>query len=262
MRVYTEAVEGLAAGGSLLLLTDYDGTLTRIVPDPSEARVSSVARALLRVLAYAPRVRVGVISGRSMGDLRSRIGVSGAIYAGCHGLEVEGRGLTFRHPEAEAQRQSIDALARALILRLASIQGARVDPKGLSVAVHYRNVARDALTRVHSQLEHALYEHTGTFKVLRGKKVVDILPDVHWNKGECALWIRDRLAPGLLSPVVMLYMGDDQTDELAFSVLSGKAVTARVGPEPARTSAIFRLHGVPEVHRLLSILAARVQEQG
>jgi trehalose-phosphatase len=154
----------------------------------------------------------------------------------------------------------MEALARSLGRRLAGVEGARVEPKGLSVALHYRNAGRETFARVLLQLEQAMYEHRGRFKILRGKKVIEILPQVHWNKGECVLWIRDHLAPELPWPVLTLYVGDDWTDELAFDVLSGKAITVRVGPGRTRSAAAYRLRDVTDVHRLLSVLAAEVGE--
>ena len=259
--IFTELTEGLAAGGSLLLLTDYDGTLTPLVADPEEAWLPREVRDDLRLLAQSPLVCLGILSGRSLGDLRARVGIRGPIYAGCHGLELEGPGFSFRHPEAEGQRESIRVLACSLNGRLSRFKGARVEPKGLSVAVHYRNVAPDSVEWLLLELEQALCEQRGVFKALPGKKAVEILPRVQWSKGECALWILDRLTPALRWPLRALYVGDDRTDELAFEALAGKAITARVGPGRALSAAAYRLRDVAAVHRLLSALAAEVGDR-
>lgn len=116
--IFAQLTEGLAAGGSLLLLTDYDGTLTPLVADPEEAWLPREVRDDLRLLARSPWVCLGILSGRSLSDLRARVGIREAIYAGCHGLELEGPGFSFRHPEAEGQRESIGALACSLTGRL------------------------------------------------------------------------------------------------------------------------------------------------
>ena len=45
----------------------------------------------------------------------------------------------------------------------------------------------------------------------------DIRPDIPWDKGKAVLWIREQL--GLHSDSsVSFYLGDDTTDEDAFSV--------------------------------------------
>ena len=90
----------LAGGGRLLLLSDYDGTLTPIVDQPDQAWLADATRDDLRALARSPNIHLAFVSGRDLADLRGRVGVADAIYAGCHGLEIEGPGLRFRHPEA------------------------------------------------------------------------------------------------------------------------------------------------------------------
>src|SRR5678815_3831800 len=96
-------VEEWAVGdGLILLMTDYDGTLTPIVDDPADAILAVQTREDLARLARSPRARVAVISGRGIEDLRARVALDDVIYAGCHGLEIEGPNLLFRHPDALA----------------------------------------------------------------------------------------------------------------------------------------------------------------
>ena len=255
-RVIAELTEGLAAGASLLVLTDYDGTLTPLVGDPTAARLEAEVLENLRLLARSPRTRIGILSGRALRDLRARVGVPEVIYAGCHGLEVEGPDISFRHPEAEAQGETLKAVTRVLGLHAGSIPGARLEPKGLAVAVHYRTVPPGAVARLQAQVERTIREQGSRLQILRGHKVMEILPRVRWNKGDCALWIRDQVLLRLPPLLMMLYMGDDWTDELAFQALSGKAITVRVGSAWARSSAVYQFHEVADVHRLLSALTA------
>lgn len=260
-RIYAELEEAFAAGARLLLLTDYDGTLVPIVPNPTEAWLAPEVRDDLRALARSPRVRVGVLSGRALHDVRTRVGIPELIYAGCHGLEVEGAGLAFRHPEAETQRPALRAIARALRLGTESIPGIRVELKGLSVAVHYRNVPLRFLARLEALVGRAVQERGGHLKSLRGTRVIEILPRVRWNKGECALRIREHVLARGGGAVTMLYMGDDRTDELAFEALAGKAITVKVGSARSLSAAIYGLPDVTDVQRLFSALAAEVQRE-
>jgi len=94
------------AWSNVLLAFDYDGTLAPIVPNPEAATLPETVRADLWTLARSPRVHVGVVSGRDLADLRAQVAVSEAIYAGCYGLEIEGPGMRFVHPGAQAQRAS------------------------------------------------------------------------------------------------------------------------------------------------------------
>src|SRR5665213_502377 len=56
-----------------LLMFDYDGTLAPIVLRPSHARLSDANRRKLRRLALRDKCAVGVLSGRSLSDLRQRV---------------------------------------------------------------------------------------------------------------------------------------------------------------------------------------------
>src|ERR1043166_2965802 len=76
-----------AQGISLFL--DFDGTLARIKPRPEQAGLEPATRRVLRRLAGSRRVRVCVISGRRLEDLRNRVRVSGIEFLGLHGWEEE-----------------------------------------------------------------------------------------------------------------------------------------------------------------------------
>ena len=65
----------LSGGGSLLFMTDYDGTLTPHVSDPGEARLAHEVQRHLTVLARTPSVRLAVVSGRDLGDVTQRVAV-------------------------------------------------------------------------------------------------------------------------------------------------------------------------------------------
>ena len=53
------------AGRPLLVVSDFDGTLARIVDDPWGASILPLGRRALRSLAGMPQVHVVVLSGRT-----------------------------------------------------------------------------------------------------------------------------------------------------------------------------------------------------
>jgi trehalose-phosphatase len=254
-RLLTWAGDWLAGEGSILLMTDYDGTLTPIVDDPADAVLSEDTREQLGRLARSPRGCVAVISGRGLDDLRQRVAIPEVIYAGCHGLEVAGPDLAFRHPDALAQQPMLRAVGDALARRAPSVGGMRVEAKGLAVAVHYRHVAPDEIRRVEIELARAIHAQGSRLKIFHGSKVIEVLPQVAWTKGECARWIQERVFPTLAGPALWLYLGDDWTDEHAFEGLSGQALTIRVGDAVPASKAAYRLRDVSEAQRLLAALA-------
>ena len=102
---------------AFILLSDLDGTLAPIVERPRDARLPSETRRILSALACHPHVRVGVVSGRTLKDLRRLVGIRRAAYAGCHGLEVAWGRARFRHPRAVAAVPLLRRVSRELAQR-------------------------------------------------------------------------------------------------------------------------------------------------
>jgi trehalose 6-phosphate phosphatase len=259
-RIVNWLVERFTNGGRLLLLTDYDGTLAPLADSPGEAWLSDAVRADLRSLARRPRVHLGVVSGRDLADLRRRVSVGEATYAGCHGLEIEGPGLRFEHRDAVAQQDTLDAISRQLTQRAPMVPGMLVESKRFGVAVHYRRVAPDQRRRVEAELARAIRQDGSRLKIFHGSHVIEIQPQVGWTKGDCVLWIRDAVERASAAPLSVLYMGDDWTDEHAFAALGGRAITIRVGADAPASHAAYRVPDVASVQRLLAELAARTGE--
>ncbi|MDA8387362.1 MAG: hypothetical protein M0Z58_01700, partial [Nitrospiraceae bacterium] len=87
--------------------------------------------------------------------------------------------------------------------------------------------------------------------VLRGKKVLEAVPDIAWDKGGAALLILNRLkdVPGGYLPIMV---GDDVTDEAAFRALEKRGITVRIGrSKRKKTLAGFYLKNYRETLRLL-----------
>jgi trehalose-phosphatase len=257
-RIVAWVNDWLAEGGSVLLMIDYDGTLTPIVSEPAEAWLADGVKRDLQILARSPQCQVALISGRDLEDLRARAFMTNVVYAGCHGLEIVGPGFTFCHPDAEAQRPVLLAVSRLLSDRASDIEGMRVEPKRLGVAVHYRHVRPESRHAVEALLAQAIQHEGARLKIFHGTKVIEVLPQVSWHKGACALWVRDWARRTLPAPLLTLYLGDDWTDEQAFEALAGVAITVRVGAPPPTSRAAYRLASVANVHRLLATMAATV----
>ena len=230
-----------------MVILDYDGTLTSIVPSPRAATLAPSVRATLARLSERDHARLAILSGRALADVRARVAVDDVIYGGCHGLEIEGCGLSFRHPRVRASR--IVAARRTLAAGAAAIPGAHVEFKGLAVSLHYRHVALPGHDGVRALVARVL-RHVPSLALIPGHEVFDFVPRVGWGKGQAARWIVRHagrvLRPG--SPVV-LYAGDDTTDEAAFAALKGRALTVRVGG--GESGAEYAVSGVREVHVLL-----------
>ena len=96
-------INALAARPRVLILLDYDGTLVPIRSRPSLARLDEQHRATLARL-HGGRLRLAMVSGRSVRNLRERVGLEGIGYCGVFGLEVHFPGWTYLHRTAKRMR--------------------------------------------------------------------------------------------------------------------------------------------------------------
>ncbi|MFC1919088.1 trehalose-phosphatase [Chloroflexota bacterium] len=242
----------------IILLSDYDGTLTPIVSRPEEAVLSHETREKLRTLTEKPAFRVGIISGRSLPEVKSLVGLAGIYYAGNHGLEIEGPGLKFIHTLTKASQSRIQDLHRQLSTRLANIDGVIVEDKGLTLSVHYRLVRKneeEMVARIFRQIT-SPWLRDGKIKVTSGKKVWEVRPPAEWHKGKAVETIMSKIQDSLGNgQALTIYLGDDTTDEDAFGAihqLHGWGIL--VGRENASSSAGYFLGSTAEVMTFLSRL--------
>lgn len=246
------------AAPHLLLLSDYDGTLTPIVSRPEEALLSLEVREKLRVLAEKPSFSVGIISGRSMAELRSMVAIEGIYYAGNHGLEIEGPGIRFVSETARLAQATIKDLAGQMATALENITGVIVEDKGLSLSVHYRLVKKGdegTVAETFRKLTSPLLDE-GKVRVTSGKKVWEVRPPIDWHKGKAVEAITGEIKTLLkLERVLTIYLGDDTTDEDAFRVMKRpEGWSIFVGGENPTSSADYFLNSTIEVEELLSRL--------
>jgi trehalose-phosphatase len=243
----------------LVLFFDYDGTLTPIVRRPEDATLPDAMRSLLRELAT--HVTVGVVSGRDLDDVRSMVALEELYYAGSHGFDVRGPGnLRMQHEEARDRLPELDAAEAELRDRLGSLNGVRVERKGFAVAVHYREADEADVAEVEAAVDDAIDRHGGLRKK-GGKKIFELQPDVPWDKGRAVRWLLEQLE--LTGPDVLpVYVGDDETDEDAFEILSGDGVGIRVGSPDEPTRAAYHLRDPHALERLARELLARLEAEG
>ena len=241
----------------VLLLFDYDGTLTPIVPQPDSATLPTETRELLLDLSRREKYILGVISGRSLGDVSARVGIEGLIYAGNHGLEIRGPGLDFLHQEA-ARVEAVQGRAyERLRDRLAGLPGVIIEHKGLTLSVHYRLTPDEAVGQVKAVFTATVspFLEAGDLEIAQGKKVLEVRPNVSWDKGKAIAKLQDTFPQASLS----VFFGDDLTDEDGFDVVQqSEGLAVFVGPALQPTKALYRLDSPEEVTHTLRLLAQLV----
>lgn len=242
-----------AIGKHLVFFLDYDGTLTPIVDRPELALLAPETRALLSELAQ--RWTVVIMSGRDLHDLQQRVGLSGLFYAGSHGFDILGPD-GHSHQHGREFIPTLDRVERSLRKRLATVQGALIERKAFSLAVHYRLVQESDVPLI-THIVDDILDREPALRQICGKKVYELQPDVDWNKGKAVLWLLETLhLTG--TEVLPLYLGDDVTDWDAFAVLHERGIGILVHDTPQPCAAHYALKDPAEVHRFLAGLLARL----
>lgn len=187
---------------SVLLASDFDGTIAPIVRDYTEAAMHPAARELLSRVD----VPVAILSGRDVSDIRARIGDLRAIVAGAHGIECEdagGRTLwTSDRAFPEPPPDVID-----------SLRGLRIERKKYAMAIHFRGVDGGDASAFEA------WAREQNLHLFLGRKIVEArVPG--GGKGAAL----ERIAQHVGAERV-LFAGDDTTDfeGLAYAAQHGRA---------------------------------------
>ncbi|MDT8320926.1 MAG: trehalose-phosphatase [Xanthomonadales bacterium] len=235
----------------LAVFLDYDGTLTPIVDRPEQAELGEEMRAALSRLADL--CKTAVISGRSLDDVRERVGLATVYYAGNHGLQIGGPDQAeIKHEKGREYLGVVAEACRELRSRLENIDGILIENKEFSLSVHYRLADDSVVPDVEAVIDEVVTAKPDLRKH-SGKKVFEIRPRIDWDKGKAVLWLLDALELGE-DQVLPLYIGDDVTDEDAFAVLEERGIGIRVMGDSGTSRARYRLRDSGEVRSFLEKL--------
>jgi trehalose 6-phosphate phosphatase len=234
----------------VLCVFDFDGTLAPIVMQPDLASLPpEVRQRLMTLSSLAP---VAVLTGRSITDIKPRLGFEPDFLVGNHGLE----GL----PGWEQRGEQYENTCRAWKEKLAhALQDAHCDPgirienKRYSLSVHYR-MARDQ-RKAEAALAELFARIVPEARVVGGKCVFNLLPQGAADKGQAL----ERLIVLSDAPSA-IYVGDDVTDEDVFRLRRRDLLSIRI--EAASDSAAeFYLPRWHDILRLLDELIECLRAQ-
>jgi trehalose 6-phosphate phosphatase len=235
------AADATSAG----ILLDVDGTLSPIVERPELAELAAGARPVLSRLVERYRV-VAAISGRTRDELEGLVDVVGVRLIGSYGL---------------ASGPVPADVISAVLAAAAEVEGAWMETKGATIAVHYRATRdADAAGRLLQERLSAL-ALPARMALVPGKYVVELVPaGLPLKEGAVDRIIQDEQLRAAL------YAGDDLADFLAFEALDrargdGRlehtvkvAVRGAETPEELMAAADVVVDGPAEMIKLLATL--------
>lgn len=231
-----------------VLLLDYDGTLAEFHPERMQAHPHPLIRGLLRKLYSVPNSRVAIVSGRPAQELHELLGDEIAVEIwGAHGWErwIPGKSLyVWDVPRAHAS-----AFAEAAALARPLVHPHHVEIKAGSVAVHTRALSEEDRRVIAEEVPRAWTQlaQVNGLQLLRFDGGFE-LRDASRTKATAVRELRTEIHPGAL----VAYLGDDATDEDAFTQLVVDDWSILVTRSPRDTHAKYWLEPHAGVARFLS----------
>lgn len=237
------AAAALADHRPLLVICDFDGTIAPLDPDPTAPAILPGARHALRRLARMARRRpdclaLVILSGRTALDVAGRVRIGGVTYVGDHGIQegtlpagVAAERLRVSHlPSLDGHRASARRIGEKVGSLLADAAWLFVEPKGPSVAFHYRaaddaEAARAALLAalVDARADLPTELRTPAFVRVEGRRIVELRPAESPMKGAAVKRLIERhRARGAL------VLGDDRSDVEAFAAIAAARAAGRL----------------------------------
>jgi trehalose 6-phosphate phosphatase len=213
--------------GKYALLFDLDGTLAPIAATPQQVHVPAETIDVLQRLEKCTGGAIAIVSGRSLAQIDNLLRPLQLSGAGLHGAQ-------WREPDGSVHELPIDTAAVGVMVKsLAPLvdrwPGIQLENKGLSLALHYRNVPdyeQAARIAVEAAIQRAIQPYRDCFVLQPGKRVVEIKP----HQASKAVAINRLMGLPPFAGRLPLFAGDDLTDEAGFQavkVLGG--VTIKIG---------------------------------
>lgn len=238
--------------------------MSELAPRPDDAVVTDAVRAGIDALSRLASVTFGVVSGRGLDNVRARVGPVAEFVAGVHGLEIEGPGVHYHHDALDGVAPVLADILATAERELAWCQGLLLEDKKYALTCHTRTVPPQHIKRVLREFQAIAQPQidAAVLKTQIGADTLELLPNVDWHKGRAAEWIRSKVHPPHDEAVVIVYLGDDRTDEDAFAALGKHDIAVGVGDRPHANLLDWRLAGPASVGRLLGFLARFRAEAG
>ncbi|MCK9152304.1 trehalose-phosphatase [Methanobacterium alcaliphilum] len=198
---------------STAIITDIDGTISEITNNPKKALITPSMRNKLIKLKERFNL-LAVISGRSLKDARSMVGIEDILYVGNHGLEYFSDGEYFVAPDVENYLSSINKTASKINKDLCAIEGLLFEDKGICYSIHYRKCDGSEIIRNKILDSIEKVPESKKLQINEGRKIVELKPPVGYDKGVIIHEIVDKY-----NLKKIIYLGDDITDLDAFKEL-------------------------------------------
>jgi trehalose-phosphatase len=238
----------------LWLFLDYDGTLSEFAPTPEHVQPDPQVIALLSRLVKSPNMRLCMISGRRLSQVKELIPVPGLLLAGTYGIELfTPEGKSIDRLDYQSIRPVLEIIKSIWQGLIGDLPGFYLEDKGWSLALHARFADESKAVKVleSAKLAASRNINTGDFRLLGGHKFMEVCPNIA-DKGQTVEYILDHYAWQRAFPI---YIGDDDKDERAFGVIHRHGgIALLVAAQPRESQADCRLESTHDARAWLEKL--------
>lgn len=250
--------EKILSNSYLLLFMDYDGTLTPIVERPEKAILSEKMKKMLSNLTQMNQMKMAIVTGRSLNQIKGFLHLPNLIYVASHGLEIEGPDINYVHPGAFEQQQLLEYLNELLTSVFVKDSGIMIEKKTYTLSIHYRQVSENNVEINRLKLMKIIYPYLEKSQLIlsNAKKVWELRPAVEWNKASAMLWLSGHFSASIpYRSLVSMYIGDDEPDEACFKIIRHGGFGVRVTENPSEpTRAEYYLRNNEELYQFLELV--------
>jgi len=236
--------------GIFALFLDIDGTLAPIAESPAMAAIPHETIDVLQQLYHRMDGAVAFISGRNVEDIDRMLKPHIFPAAGQHGLEIR-----IQQPPSQLcadEHKLMKKLSDEVAAFNATYPELLFESKGLSIAVHYRNLPQ-LENIVNECLEKLAERYAPDVLFQTGKMVSEIRLRVT-DKGQA---IQQILQSPPFKGRLPVFAGDDTTDEDGFKAINAlKGISIKVGE--GKTNAAYRVHNPGQIHDWLKDILAHL----
>ena len=232
----------LKSNENILLFLDYDGTLSHFKKDPNKAYPVKGIKKIIKKISELDFITITIISGRGLEDLKNKMSLNSINYAGLHGLEMQD--YNPKNLNQNKIKHYINIIKKQYKNEIKSNQ-LFLEDKKFVLSIHYRNNFQD-INNLKSSIHNLVDKKQ--FEVMNGRKIIEIKPK-GWNKGKAVQMIRKKSFKN--KNPLEIYIGDDTTDEDAFSVINGFSIYVK-NENKMSEKAAFYLNDPDEVYMFLN----------
>lgn len=228
-----------------ILFLDYDGTLAPFRVNRMDAEPLEGVSELLREIARLENTTIALISGRPVFEVLELVGVDEVVIAGTHGFEIYEPGEGTHASTLSIEHDSVLDRAEMIARELAGSE--RTERKISTVAVHTRGMESGAAADLEDAFREGVQPYReDEFEVRDFNGGVELRSKAR-NKGVA---VRELLMDLPVADLIV-YIGDDETDEDAFRALLPGGIGIRVSSDEKPTAATGTLDSPEAVRTFL-----------